>query len=475
VGVNPTMPTPELPPEIWLKIAHYVPSEEQNALMNVSSLFFDVRMNSRWRQVVVITRKTGQAMHTLERLRCVPLVINIIDALTVSSFCSDPFVAKRVKSLVLRLTHVKDPATEAPSSPGFRHQLQHAYHRFRPFKLKSREGNGLHSGSPLRPRPTFSEVMNTLITAISHMSNVSELNIDSWDLPPSYDLRKVFHSMWASFGNSLDSLFLGGNLEGYRVLIAETHPTFRHLRELRIELTNNLFRLDQDADERTLVNVLAPFITGLSSTLESLRIWSWAFLDISAFFGVLAETTFPHLESLNIRMAFNKALHDPTGLQEFLWRSSATLKRVELRLNPSGLPLAPATEEPLSVWLAQCLNDERCFRSLNALDLYPTNTEAGLAGLLTCIKRTEATLVELSIRDRYLQTAEAKVVVEAASRSESGLKSLRMNIWHLEVGLLDILANKISGLERLWLSLGDSTGGFEGDSEVAVLSIRPYQ
>ena len=152
--------------------------------------------------------------------------------------------------------------------------------------------------------------MDAVITCSTNFRNVRQLTIDSWDLPPTYDIQPLFKSFWASFGSNLRHLSLGGNLEGYKVFI-ETKPNLSSLTELRVEFTNNVYRPDQDWDAAILVDVVAPFINRLSPHIEYLRVWSWAALDLSDFFMRL--TTFPKLEHLNIRMAFNVTLQDASA------------------------------------------------------------------------------------------------------------------------------------------------------------------
>lgn len=325
----------------------------------------------------------------------------------------------------------------------------------RVFKIK-RVHNELDTAAldkpdPQQSRPTFNDVMNAIIDATPLFVNVSGLTIDSWDLPPSYGkLETLFSSFWTSFGANLRHLSLGGNVEGFRVLI-ESNPRFKELQTLRMEFTNNVFRVDQAADSAILVDVVAPFINSLSSCLYGLEIWSWANLDLSLFFQCLSVP--PLLNHLNVRMAFNR-VSDPSGLKQLLCKGSKTLEKLDLRLNPSGLPFNQASEESLSHWLSLCIEDKRCFAKLRHLDIYPTNTLVGMDVLLTSIKRTSGTLVHLTIRDRYFQPREATLILEAASRCKN-LTHLRMNVLRLNIALLDLFAIHVPCIDHLWLAVGE--------------------
>lgn len=290
------------------------------------------------------------------------------------------------------------------------------------------------------------------------MTNVQELLIDSWDLPPQYDLHPFLSSAWASFGSQLHTASLCGNLEGYRVLI-ESKPPFTSLKHLRMEFTNNLFRVDLDADRAILLQTVAPFVCNLGPQLESLRVWSWMVLDLSAFFFTISmgdPFPFGRLEWLNVRTAFNRAFReDAAGLKRVLCGSSKTLKRVELRLNPSGAAVDPTSEGPLGRWLLECLEDERCLAGARALDVYPTNLPSGMDVLVKCVERTRERLGELVVRDRYLNMEEIADLLEAL-RGCRGLTYLRLNVWRMNVSLFDDMAVKAPGLRRLWLSVGDA-------------------
>jgi hypothetical protein len=151
----------------------------------------------------------------------------------------------------------------------------------------------------------------------------------------------------------------------------------------------------------------------------------------------------------------------------------------------SRIQLDPDMEEPLGTWLADLVNSvpqdsaTKCssfFPNLKTLDIYPSTTSAGLSALLVIIKRTAPTLSSLTIRDRYLTREETHqvldVLTEGQGEARNGvpaqipplpttLKSLRMNITHLSVSFLDLLARKLPQLQNLWLSVSEIVGSDE--------------
>ena len=63
-----------LPPEIWLNVALFVRDNELRHLLGINRLFFDIAMDLRWKEVVLMTRNTSEAMHILTRLSSVIVV-----------------------------------------------------------------------------------------------------------------------------------------------------------------------------------------------------------------------------------------------------------------------------------------------------------------------------------------------------------------------------------------------------------------
>lgn len=58
----------DIPPEIWYRIARFVPEEELCHLLGANTVFFDLAMNLRWKEVSIQTRNTLEAMRILNRL-----------------------------------------------------------------------------------------------------------------------------------------------------------------------------------------------------------------------------------------------------------------------------------------------------------------------------------------------------------------------------------------------------------------------
>ena len=349
--------------------------------------------------------------------------------MTCNRFVSDPFVAPRVYRL--RLTHAKKTSGIMAVS-NIRRQLKHTI-------------VGVFGSSKSHSKMAL---INEILNITNKLVNVRELYIDIWH-SPHYDLQPLFSSFWSSFGPKLYTLSLSGILEDFPTLI-NSIPTLNSLQDLRIEFNHSYTGLIQ-ASRTILVDLLLPFINNLAPHLSSLRLCSWGYVDLSTFFSQLA--IFPGLKTLNVRTHFSN-FSDASGLKGLICDSSDTLQSVCLHINLGKSTMDPSAEQLLSRWLSECISDERFFSKLQVLDIYPTNTAAGMEFLLGCIQRSSTNLVELIVRDRYLEDQEVKTVIDAASSCHN-LTYLRMNIRRLDVGLTDHLALKLPRINRLWLSVGE--------------------
>jgi hypothetical protein len=307
------------------------------------------------------------------------------------------------------------------------------------------------------------------------------------------------------------------SLAEYSAPQCKTERSFGNLTEFNLELINCQILHDFDAG-LTLPTINAPdsilslaqFVLSLSPSLQLIRIWNWSTtLDLSLFFSHLSHplpdspslVPFPNLKSLLLILPFNTSLQSsPESLHRFLLAQSTTLLRLQMRLKMRRVQLDPSMEEPLGTWLTHLVDNvvhdsdndpmfvpSLFFPNLQTIDIYPSATTAGLSALLTLIKRTAPTLTSLTIRDRYLTLEEAKRVLNVftegegevkvgygvqvqspamtqatkggtKTRNEGSLKCLRMNITHLTVPFLDLLARTLPQLQNLWLSVSDIVG-----------------
>ena len=405
----------------------------------------------------------------------------------------------RTKRLTLCLRHFNPK--EFPSSSSSKLSLSKLTSRLLP--------------KPKSPTPTFQTALTHLFKYLPILPNITSLKIELWHIPLAL-LPTLYQTITTSpVAMTIQKLRLSGHVDMFALLGEYSNPqrkpenSFGNLTELNLELINRQLLHFVTSLSPAAINTpnsvlgLAQFVLSLSPSLELLRIWNWSTtLDLSLFFSYLFQPLpgssplipFPKLKSLLLILPFNTSLQSsPESLHRFLLTHSNTLQHLQLRLKMKRAQLDPDMEEPLGTWLSHLVDDAAYdptirpppspfFPNLQTLDIYPTATPAGLSALLTMIKRTAPTLSSLTIRDRYLTREEAKQVLDALTEGDEGqvrvgfraqaqptktregviepanLKSLRMNITHLTVHFLDILAQALPQLQSLWLSVSEIVG-----------------
>ncbi|GLB40242.1 putative protein with domain at the C-termini of GCD6, eIF-2B epsilon, eIF-4 gamma and eIF-5 [Lyophyllum shimeji] len=433
----------QLPTEVWLLVARFVDEEVLRDLLGVNRLFLDLAMDIRYSKIE-FDDMTLKASKTISRL-------------------SDPTIARRVRRLDLQLNQLarrKPVERGVPgrvSPRGFMQRLTTALlhlHPSLPSLLASAK-----SDSSKSPRTISFEDLTAVLPA---MVNVEEFSIDSWNLPTQFDLRPFFSAAWLGFGTKIRKLSLGGNIEGFKVLLA-SKPVLSALEELHFEFTDNMNPprpnstegLHIDTTTRTLLrDFVAPFINDLGAQLRVLKLCSWASIDLSSFFKQLGP--FPRLQTLKVWAAFDRSFaNDPSGLTQVLYGAAPTLKHLMLRLNPSGLFVHPEADLALCNWLAETVNNnDQLATGLRSLELYPSAGVAGLDCLIVLIRRSAATLERLNVKDRYLLLPEI-TRISAPFSSYTRLRYLRLNVRKLPVELFDLLAPSFPNLHSLVLRAAD--------------------
>lgn len=385
----------------------------------------------------------------------------------------DPAVAKRVRCLRINPNFTQDFVQawekrngENSWKTGLNVVMKHI--REPPFTSKV-------SGAEAVPKYSSSQqtLIAAVVEAVSYLSNVVHCDVTWVDPATVQHLNPFIPVAWSTFGSNLRKLTLGGDLDGLR-LLASSSTHFVSLQELELEFMHNVVRMHDTSDLACLVDVLAPFVNGLSPRLRHLSITSWASLELSSFFQKL--TFFPILQQLTIRISFNKAFpHDHSGLTRLLHDQSHTLKCVTLRFNPSGWMSFSSTEDSLVRWMEEAASDTSVLTDLQTLHIYPTMMPAGFEAFLVYLKRSANTLTSLIVRERYLSYDEVDSVVTTFLHRppESRLKYLRLNVRILSVRVMDLLAEKVPMLERLALIVGK---GWTEERAGAALStpVRPF-
>ncbi|KAJ7126908.1 hypothetical protein C8R44DRAFT_779865 [Mycena epipterygia] len=406
------------PTELWLYISSFIPNDELSGLMGVNIHFYNLALDSRYREIRIETVNTNTD-RLLARL-------------------SDPAVASRVRRLVVRPVLNLHMADASAAPPSFWQRFTYVAGR-----------------KQLSSSPSIERTVDALMLVFPGLTNLTRFEVESWDMSPDYDLQRFFRKAFSSFGSQLTALSVAGRPEAFRQFVA-SNPQPTSCTALSLQFTHELDTTAAAAVVGILVDSVAPFINSLAPQLESLRIWSWSTLDLSALFINLG--VFPRLHDFHLRAPFNKAFPNPKGLTKLLEDNSSSLDTIELRLNPAGSAMDPSSEQLLGQWFASHESHKSVLANLKTLRMYPTTLSTGFDALIMYMGRSANTLTTLAVKDRYLNLDEVEALITPVSHryADDGLQSLRLNVRVWSAELFDLLALKLPGLKSLSLYVGGS-------------------
>ena len=239
---------------------------------------------------------------------------------------------------------------------------------------------------------TFDIVLTAVLRSLPLLPNLTSLDINY----ATFHIATFFRTITSCpLARRLQQLSLMGRLEMFASIQEYcTHKTpFENLTKLSLELHRVI-----DEESSTSLT-LEPFLRSVAPTLQSLQITNRSFaLDLSPLFSSFSQhdfpVLFPNLKSLSLYFHFHTSLRaSRQSLRDFLL-SNNNLHHLHLDM---ALLLSPReNEEPLGAWLTDLVNNVP-FPSLQSLDIYPSNTQAGRSAIMTLIKRAAPTLSSLKI------------------------------------------------------------------------------
>ncbi|KAF9563206.1 hypothetical protein CPC08DRAFT_706135 [Agrocybe pediades] len=394
----------DIPPEIWLHILQFLPKEELYRLISVNRLFLEVGMNSKWESVElsnkVLDSHLPSTMQTLKRL-------------------SDPFVASKLKILNIEITVTYNDTTDVTD---------------------------IDNPTELIKFPTFDELINGIVQAAPHFKNVTNVDLTCWNLSPSCN-PEILRSIWFPMSQSLKVLSLAGSLGAFRVLI-ESLPPMPQLDELRLLFMED-YTLDEGGQLAVLITHVVPFINSIGPRLKLLSIYSWTNVDLSVVFKNLH--TPPALRELAISFFFNVSLAEPPQLNRFLKRCSDTVVNLGLSLQVDW-DTSDVSGQRRDEWLMDLFSaDNQCLMNLEDLNIsLRTVKDHAVDILAACLQKTQKTLQELCVRDRYLNSGEFSRVLDAAANCMQ-LNCLWINIDRVDWDVIEMLAPKLPRIRRLFI------------------------
>ena len=303
----------------------------------------------------------------------------------------------------------------------------------------------IHPSLPV-DQETLDTAQTALLRCLPFLLGVTCLSVGL--SPNATFLASVFQAITSStIARTVQKLSLSGRAQMFTSLAPSlagysAHNTpFKSLTELDLVTTSPMSEYAEFSSTQTDSSLsLAPFLRTLTSTLQVLSISNgeqlsqynpFKFFIFDAFSELFSQSDFP--------VTFRSL----KSLQLTFYLSSA---------------------EQLDTWFAALVNNNPQFPSLQTLSIeYPPTTPTGLSAMLTFIKRNAPTLSELGIHQCPLTHKEAEQVIDALTEDEvqlqatsRALKSLSMEITHLSVSFLDLLACKLPQLEKLSLYLAEN-------------------
>ncbi|KAH9481255.1 hypothetical protein JR316_0005777 [Psilocybe cubensis] len=423
----------DVPLEIWLRIASFIPDNDLYNLRGVSHIFFMLAMDAQWSRTRISSDITWYK--TLERL-------------------SDPFVARRVTSLAIYLT--LDKSTGNDNSQLYKllrsrfrssHQTLANFFRLKPVELERKETTR---------RCKLQDVIDVISASNGNFPNVRELSVDgclffSQNPIPLPTLSPLF---WLPFSNNLISLSLDGTMEEFRFMLGSGASTFRSLKQLQLRFEQSY---EGEGDSSVLTYVIAPFINKMNAHLEDLLVWSRSDLDISHFFASLA--LFPALQRFKVKMFLSRSLRDPSGLQTIISNAAPRLKKLAIGSASRSLGMGMESLDtlwdiPFSPWLLNFISNKNNLPCIQVLDVYALYMADRIRAFLDFIYKACDRLTEIFVRDRYLSFDEAVSVIKAAAHC-SNLTYLRLTVRTLDIALIECLADKVPDVRRIYLAIGE--------------------
>ncbi|KAF6754785.1 hypothetical protein DFP72DRAFT_898767, partial [Ephemerocybe angulata] len=348
------MPTsPELPTEIWLRIAEFIPDDHFSTLGTVCRLFYQVEAERKYRHLVLDDDRPAAINAHLDRIEKQSLVMPLVNSISL--------YPRAVRSACLR------------SGRSQKKSLKKANHRGWPasFRVQTAECS----------IPEDLDLADRLLTGLSILPNVRNLRVE-WERPCAPEAPFCFPfltALWPSLGQRLTSLSLETGLDAMSRLV-ENASLLPFVQVLRLTLGPNMINPDGVDEASQQQKHLASFINGTSSTLVELSISSIEHFRLCTLYNGLR--LFPHLRILSLHLPFDPLhLDDPKGMNSFLRVHARIITKLSFIpthccKRADGLWKASLTAWPdPDAWLPQLFAGIR-FNNLETLEL-GLNTTGG--------------------------------------------------------------------------------------------------
>ncbi|KAF8057538.1 hypothetical protein FPV67DRAFT_1527883 [Lyophyllum atratum] len=430
---KPSMP--QLPPELWLMIAHHLQFGELEKLLGLNRTFYGLVMDHRYREVDLLEAESSCFLRKVEALQ-------------------SPDLAVRVRSLKLwpyatwnavnALPVILKPANAISST---RRSPKSIFGAIRP--LLSRPSQP--------PQPMRSRFVPTELGRMASQDKKLAVTDAAYNLVSVEDLIIHWRANCLTEDDPCCPLLaaflpaLGGNLRSVsldiplRVLDKFLPPSvsLTSLEELTIRFTVDRGSSGYSDVKPSSMEPLAPFINGLSRTLKSLSVETRGHLCLSTFFNAMGD--FPELIAVSVTIPFDLYhIPDPSGLNRLL--SHEALRELTIRSSCCCFaPRHPALDV-VSEWYKQCFQGIS-FQALRSLQLGLTYPFKIGPENTTYMKHLSRSLTSLTILDTRLSFIEVTNLLNSFALST--LDSLSLSVTAISPELFDLLASMCRTLDQL--------------------------
>ncbi|KAF9458158.1 hypothetical protein BDZ94DRAFT_143841 [Collybia nuda] len=305
------------------------------------------------------------------------------------------------------------------------------------------------------PSPS-AQAMSNMLQVLSGLKNLTDLDLircqHCLDLPDLITFLPVVNMGWVTFGHNLQRLALDITLEGCEYILSPS-LTFPRLEKLVFALSQAYRTTDS---RKIMKNILVPFINRHCLTLNSLEFSSYDYLDLCGMLGALQH--FPHLRRLKLDFWFASPQQTCTaGLQHALELHTDSLQDLNLNFTVvKHYSFAP----PPAQWFQQKFLRVP-LPNLQSLELGMTDLVVDADRTAGYLKQYKNTIKTLVLQSQPFSLHEVDVIVSLFTKTDS-LRTLNISVIEFCPALLDLLSTKLPSLRRLEVEFDYFSPGLEG-------------
>ncbi|KAF9484613.1 hypothetical protein BDN70DRAFT_890892 [Pholiota conissans] len=425
----------ELPTELWLRIAQYVPDRDIFRLASVNRLFLDLATDRRYRHLVIDDDDPIALIQKLSRIE------------------QDSSVAARVRSLTIHPKAVRSACLK--SGKAYRRQRS-LTNRYWPdsFRLRTERA----------PLEEDTELADRFLDTLARLPNIEEYAVE-WEHGVQAERAfcvPLLSAMWPlQAAHTLRSISLEMMLAHLcDMLPPDALPCLERVEDLRLHFTRGTDTWSGSVGETSgaLLTRLAAFVNRLAPSLTSLYIASIGHFDFSQLYADLGF--FPRLVQLAIIAPCDpRHIVDPTCFNTFLNMHKGTISSLafapqyccyQSALGPDAGAAVTTTDE----WFA------RAFAGVDFAHLYSLQLGLNILGsggkrVMDPVPLVAAAaarnLERLGVWGCIISLEDLRLLLEPFAQTP-GPRCLVLEVHVLDVALLDLLAAYLPGLHTLHLT-----------------------